>query len=62
MFMKEVMVEIQMIRYDLEDRSGQVQMLMVFKIQWLLMVLADRILQTHLVIQSRLEKEIPMVM
>jgi len=33
MFMKKVMAEIPVIRLDLEDLSGQVQMLMVFKIQ-----------------------------
>jgi len=33
MFMKKVMEEILMIRYDLEVRFGQVQMLMVFKTQ-----------------------------
>ena len=62
MFMKEVMAETPAIPLDLEVQSGQVQMLMVFKIQCLLMVSVDRILQTHLVIQSRLEKEIQMVM
>ena len=62
MFMKEVMVEILLTRLDLEVQYGQVQILMVFKIQLPLMEYLDQILQNLQGIQLRLEKEILLVM
>ena len=58
MYLKNLMVDQQRIRLDLEVLFGQTLIQMLIKIQLALMVLQEQILLMHQVIPLRLAKEI----
>ena len=58
MYLKNLMVDLQVTQFDLEVLFGQTLIQMLIKIQLALMVLQELILHTHQVIQLPLAKEI----